>query len=606
MAELQLARFRPDIAALNTKYTDDVSNVLCSAIGYIPYKKLVAFTTALTYQPLGAFKAVDSTGGIHIFAGTATKLYKLNNTTLAWDHVSKLAADQATNGVFAADVSWTKGAGWTIAAGVATATAVANGVALSQAQALTVGTIYQIIYTVSSRSAGGVTPRFTGGTTVNGTTVSANGTYTQYLTAVTGNTTFGFVASGTTTLNIDNVTIKALANYGATVNERWRFAQYGDYVVAVNVNDAPQVYQLAVSSNYADLAGSPPHAGEVKVWGDFLALMRISGTPNRVHWSGLDDITQWTPGTNSCDFQDFPDGGDVQGSTEATNPIVFQEQAIRFGTFVPGSEEVFTFTKVHDKKGAPAPYSICSRGAYAFFVDNGSFNQIGADGQVIPIGLEKIDRTVFTTIQGPTLVAIMGEIDPVYNRVYFLVRYSSTTDAFDRILIYDWGVQEWSQADANVFLFLSAATIGTTLEGLDALYSTLESVPFSLDSPVWQGGAPIMAAFDSTYKLGFYSGTAAEAMMTTQEFGQIDGSMTRITETYPVIDTNSFYISYGTRNKRGDSVVWSAESQPSSNTGMVRKNTRARFIRKKLRVPADTDWTEAQAVGNNGTKAGLR
>lgn len=610
MTVVPFASWRPDVANLNSQFASDVMNVLLAAGSYIPFPKLVPFSQAVPAQPIGGFSGRNAAGQIVIFVGTATKLYSLNTTTLAWDHVSKLAADQVVNGTFAADVSWAKAVGVTIAAGVGTFTAVVSGQSINQAQALVAGTIYKVTFTVSGYSAGAVQPFLFGGSTVLGTAVAANGTYTQYLTAVTGNTTFGLIAVGTTTLNFDNVTMQALANYGATTDERWQFRQYGNFVVAVNVNDNPQVFQIGTSTVFADLAGSPPRARHIAVWGDFLALGGLSGFENRVHWSGLDDITQWTPGTNNCDFQDFPDGADVQGMTDATNPIVGQKSAFRLGTFVPGSVEVFTFQKVQDKRGVAAAYSMCSRGENTFFVDSGAFFQISPIGQITPIGFEKTDRTVFGAIDGSSLFDIIGEVDPFFNRVYFAVRYNSTSTSFDRIIIYDWGIGEWTQISnsTNILFPLASGTVGYTLEGLDAVSASLDALPFSLDSRVWQGGAPVMAAMDDAFRLGFYSGNNAEATITTQEFGQTDGQMVRITETMPVVDTRAAVVSIGARTIRSADVpiVYSAETAQSTNTGLVRKRVRSRYITFKMRIPADTVWTHAQGVNHNGVPAGFR
>lgn len=491
MPVVPFARWRPDVANLNSQFAADVMNVLLAADSYIPFPKLVPFSLAVPAQPLGGFSGRNAAGQIVIFVGTAEDLYQLNTTTLDWDVVTQAAT-----------------------------------------------------------------------------------------------------------------------TYGATTEERWRFTQYGDFVIAVNVNDDPQVFEIGVSTEFADLAGSPPRARHVAVWGDFLALGGLSGFENRVHWSGLDDIEEWTPGTNNCDFQDFPDGGDVQGMTDATNPIIIQKSAIRFGTFIPGSVEVFSFQKVHDKRGAAAPYSIASRGAFTFFVDNGSFFQIFTDGQIKEIGLEKVDRTVFGSIDGSSLFDIIGEVDPFFNRVYFAVRYNSTSTAFDRLIIYDWAIGEWTQItnSTNILFPLSSGTVGYTLEGLDAISSSLDDLPFSLDSRVWQGGAPVMAAIDADFRLGFYSGNNAEATLTTQEFGQTDGQMVRITETVPIVDTQSALISIGARTLRSADtpIVYSAETGQSTNTGICRKRVRSRYITFKLRIPEDTVWTHAQACNHNGVPAGMR
>jgi hypothetical protein len=272
-----------------------------------------------------------------------------------------------------------------------------------------------------------------------------------------------------------------------------------------------------------------------------------------------------------------------------------------------GSSNVFTFTKIHDKRGAAAPYSIASRGAFTIFADSGGLFQLSADGSIQPIGFEKIDRTVFSRISGANLVGIIGEIDPFFNRYYLAVKYSSST-SFDRLIIYDWGIGEFTQIANTVgILFpLASGTLGYTLEGLSAISTSIDALPFSLDSKVWQGGAPVMAAIDANNKLGFFSGENAEATITTQEMGSVDGTMTRLNEIMPVIDTQSALISIGARNRRSDSVVYSAERAQSSNTGIVHGRSRARYHTIKLRVPAETVWTHAQAINVNSEPAGIR
>lgn len=183
--------------------------------------------------------------------------------------------------------------------------------------------------------------------------------------------------------------------YGATATAPWSFAQFGEYIIAANENDDPQVFNLGVSTEFADLGGSPPRAAVAKVWGDFVVLMGLASNKDRVHWSAINDHTGWTPGTNNSDYQTFPDGGAVQGSTEATNPLIFLERSVFKATFQPGSTEIFTFQKIHDKRGAASRDSIATRGSFAFYADQGGFFQMGQDGSITPIGFLKVDTTLF-------------------------------------------------------------------------------------------------------------------------------------------------------------------------------------------------------------------
>lgn len=129
-----------------------------------------------------------------------------------------LGSEILVNGRFTADASWTKGTDWTISAPLATKVA-GSATGLSQAVTLVAGTTYQLSYTMT-RSAGSLTPRVTGGTTVSMTARSAGGTYLEVFRAVTGNTTFEFLADATFAGTVKSVSLKAVTssvNKGAYV-----------------------------------------------------------------------------------------------------------------------------------------------------------------------------------------------------------------------------------------------------------------------------------------------------------------------------------------------------------------------------------------------------
>jgi hypothetical protein len=120
-----------------------------------------------------------------------------------------MGANQITNGGFLEDADWTKGTGWTIGSGVATKTAGSASV-LSQAQTMTAGRYYIVTYTIT-RSAGTITPQFAGGSTVSGTARSSSGTYTDIMTAVSGNNTVQFSADASFAGTVDDVSVKVLS-----------------------------------------------------------------------------------------------------------------------------------------------------------------------------------------------------------------------------------------------------------------------------------------------------------------------------------------------------------------------------------------------------------
>lgn len=418
-----------------------------------------------------------------------------------------------------------------------------------------------------------------------------------------------FVGTTTKLFKLDNTSLTwsdiSNGTYNASVDSSWSFAAFGNFVIAVNQSDDPQVYEIGVDLAFRDLGGSPPRAGTVKIWGDFVALMGLASTPNRVHWSGLNNAEFWTPGSQNCDYQDFPDGGSVQGSSEATNPIIFLQSAIYRGTFVPGSVEIFTFQKIHDKRGAKSAASICSRGAYVFYCDEGGFFQISPDGSLSPIGFEKVDKTIFTKLQASSISLIMGAVDPFYSRVYWALDYTGS-GIFDQVIVYDWNIQEWCPIAESMHVIFPLFTVGYTLESLNAVSSSIENLPFPLDSKAWQGGAPILGAFDSQYRLAAFQGPTLEATITTQEFGDPAGAIVRTTRVYTIVDCEDVFVSIGQRFRRSDSTTWLDEQYPSYNTGQVRKRSRSRFHRFKIRIPSGITWTHMQGVDTDFSQAGSR
>src|SRR5690606_8890438 len=89
MAVLPFPDYRPDLSSINAGHTASVLNVLPRADGYGPFKGANVFTDTLPAPARGGFFARNADGSVTIFAGTADRLYQLDNTTLEWTDVSK-------------------------------------------------------------------------------------------------------------------------------------------------------------------------------------------------------------------------------------------------------------------------------------------------------------------------------------------------------------------------------------------------------------------------------------------------------------------------------------------------------------------------------------
>lgn len=120
-----------------------------------------------------------------------------------------LGPSQLANGTFTGSaVSWNVGSGWAYSSN--SVSKISNGTAaLSQSVTIPVLREYVLSYTVSNWTAGTLTPSAGNWT---GTTVSANGTYTERVIVPfePNATLFAFTPSNTARLTVDNVTLRLL------------------------------------------------------------------------------------------------------------------------------------------------------------------------------------------------------------------------------------------------------------------------------------------------------------------------------------------------------------------------------------------------------------
>lgn len=125
-----------------------------------------------------------------------------------------LGPELATNGDFATDTGWTKGANTTISGGSANFAA-ASGYAIWQNSAgIFPGGYYEVTYIVSGYVSGTIRS-YIGATPTFGPTISANGTYTFRAGPIAGGE-LGFQSMDAFTGSIDNVSVKAISGNHAT------------------------------------------------------------------------------------------------------------------------------------------------------------------------------------------------------------------------------------------------------------------------------------------------------------------------------------------------------------------------------------------------------
>lgn len=297
----------------------------------------------------------------------------------------------------------------------------------------------------------------------------------------------------------------------------WTFAQFGDLVIACQANDDVQVIDLGSPTAFADLGGTPPDAAYVSVVNGFVVLSGLTANPFRIQWSGLNDATQWTSGTNSSDFQDLPDGGIVGPVLGGEFGLILQEGSVRRMTFSPGSEAVFDIQRIAKDVGYLGPYAACNAGERAFFLSPKGFMQTDSSGTMTPIGEEKVNRFFFGDYDASTLGYVQAAADPKAHTVLWTYKQPNYSgNGFNRGLLYNYVLNRWTPIELEGENIAPIATPGLTMEGLDKIAPGYTLVSNAVDN----GSGLIRLTVGSTS--GFTTGdykTIAEVGGTTEANG---------------------------------------------------------------------------------------
>jgi hypothetical protein len=551
MPLLQFGQWRPDVADYQGDSTKTVLNVLPRGDGYGPCPSFSAYSLALPAICRGAFYALKSDGSVITFAGTSDRIYQLNNTDFSWKPVSKVAT--------------------------VTISAASPGVITHTAHPFAANDPV-----VFSNSGGALPAAITAGTVYYVKTVLSVDTYT--ISATAGGAAINTATTGTGTHS-------ATSAYSALSSDaNWRFAQFGNNVIAVQENIAPQVFDLSSSTAFADLGGSPPQAAYVDIVGRFVVLSGLLSNPYRIHWSGLNAITTWTSGTNSSDYQDFADGGIVRGVAGGENGVIFQDQAIRRMTYVPGSPLVFQIDRIMQDEGIFAPYSIVRAGETVYFHSVQGFHKIEPGGVPQQIGRERVDRTFMASLDRGNLQLFQGAQDPRTTFVYWAWKSGSGANGlWDNILGYDSALDRFFPIQLSGEFLLGISQTGLTLEGLDSISASIDALTLTLDAYA-SAVQPEIGLFNSDHKAGFLRGSNLEATLETSEQGT-DGRRIYMNGWRPITDAATVYGSLKYRDTQQATATTSSETLINSRTGRIDVRRDARYMRLKNRIPAGTSWS---------------
>ena len=416
----------------------------------------------------------------------------------------------------------------------------------------------------------------------------------------TDGTTRVFAGGSTKLFRLDSGDL-SLDDVSATTyssSTRWRFTQFGNKLIAGNEANTLQAYDLTSTGNFANLASDAPKAKFLTVVRDFVVTGFQTSYPFRVQWSGINNETTWAAsGTTQADFQDIPDGGNIQGVTGGEFGLILLERSLVRMSYA-GTPLIFQFDNIARNLGCFEPNSVIQWQQVTYFLGDDGF--YACDGQnVVNIGAEKVNRYFFNTARESEFGSMSAAVDPSKN---LIIWGYACTDLTYRLLIYHIPTKRWSYADTGVNRVASSSTPTVTLESLDTFSASIDALETPLDSRVWLGGKLQLAGVTGA-KIITFSGAAKTAQIDTSDI-ETSERQSMITMVKPIVDNGSASIAVTSRQRLNEVVSFSAVTAASSENRVgVRSYGRYHRVRTQ---PSGDNWSSAIGMDIEIQPAGTR
>lgn len=396
-------------------------------------------------------------------------------------------------------------------------------------------------------------------------------------------------------------------DYSAT---DWEFAIFGDRLVASNINDVMQYFDLGVSSNFALLPGTPPQAAHIAVIGDFLVAGNLieSGVdyPNRVRWGGFNATELWgsSPATQA-DFQDLlGDGGKIQKVVGGQSVgLLFLENGIRRMPY-EGPPRIFGLYEVEGGRGTPAPKSVVSMGGRVYYLAQDGFWALDArGGSPQPIGAGKVNKWFLNELAASTLAEVDGAIDRQNGLVMWGFKSSGGSVSNDRLLIHSYLFNRWAYAEIDTQVIGEHVSSGYSLDDLAAVLTDIDSDSIPVESTAYLGGGlPSLMAFDGSNQMSAFSGSALVAEIETNEIGGRRRPHLNNARPYISGTPTAMSVQVGGRDKINEPTVYGS-SVSENDLGEFPIQSRSRFARLKVTITGGFDQAFGMtAMGRYGSR----
>jgi hypothetical protein len=414
----------------------------------------------------------------------------------------------------------------------------------------------------------------------------------------------GFAATSTKiyTLGSDYTWAALSPTFTVPADHDEMMTQFGVFMLATNVTDGVYAYNMETPAGLNAVSGAPAARYLFSANNQVIALGNTSSALNQLNVSAFGDHTNWS--SIGADRQSMNDGGGFTGGGDLGGgaAILLQQRAVRRMTFgATGGGSLFRLDKLADDVGCVHPRAQVTYNGTCYFLHTDGFYACNGGGPPVNIGADKVNKWFLARCVD--LTKVYFSVDP--KNTLIRIRYQasgdgSTENVYQSILDYNWVENEFVPGTEATSAIFRMGTPGYTLDTLDAFGELDDWSQYPLDSAFWAGGNFRLAGLDSTYKLAFFDGSAAAAVVESPT--ETDGRTHLITRCRVLTDDPAATVQIGVKDDLSDQITWKTAS---SKVGK-RYPVRGRGIYQRYRVnhAAAAVWTRDTAITDIERAAG--
>lgn len=424
-----------------------------------------------------------------------------------------------------------------------------------------------------------------------------------------------------TAATIPNFVDASGAAYAVPSGGHWSFTtDAGNYVYASNGSDAIQRAQIATATAFAAHPDANAPKASILAWvqpgfllcGD-INDVTVGVLPQGIRWSALGNAASFPLVGSQAAISAESDYQNVQGphgrikaiapDLATCNAGLFFEKAI-FRMVYTGDENIFDIQPVEKLLGTPAGRSVIQSGQVAYYLSWDGWRSF--DGVFSrPIGAGRVNTAFFEDCDPNYFANVVGVVDPLSGICFWAYPGAGNNlGAPNRILCYNPVVDRFSLITA---LSGTSPFIGSgfsiSLDQIDSLGYTLDSLPFSLDAPFLSSSQILLSAFDQNNYYGTFTGPNMAVTVDTTEFNLVMGRRSKITAVRPITQGDSMSAQIASRQtlKGPINFLPSAPVAPNAS-GIVPIVSDGMFQRMRLTAPAGNSLTHIQGAQVVGVK----